>query len=190
MLNGLPHQDCTPTSHFRRLKLTVALRSAMMAVVRVSIIVSTLPPPDLLMPKRNHAPKTSSPGAALAHDLVHQIDDLLQDAAGTGKPIEIDPHRTRLFEFFVLAEAAGFLEEGSAQDLSCDAIARELAARWDLAKNLGGGIPQPANLPPEQLGRLRLLWSFMRMWMEWSYAWQRWDEFHKQPAAQKSRVAR
>lgn len=172
------------------MKLTVVLRSAMMAFVRVFTVVFPLPPPDLLMTKRNHAPKTSSPGAALALDLVHQIDDLLQDAAGNGKPIEIDPHRARLFELFVMADAAGFLEEGAAQDLSCDAIARKLAARWDLAKNMGGTLPQPTNLPPEQLGRLRLLWSFMRMWMEWTYAWQRWDEFHTQPAAEKSRVAR
>lgn len=28
-------------------------------------------------------------------------------------------------------------------------------------------------LPAEQLERMRLLWSVMRMWMEWSYAWQR-----------------
>ena len=32
----------------------------------------------------------------------------------------------------------------------------------------------------EQLAKVRLLWSFMRMWMEWTYAWKRWDEFHTQ----------
>ena len=140
------------------------------------------------MPKRNTSAETTSPGATLAHDIVDRIDEILQNAGGSGQPIELDPHRARLFELFVMADATGFLEEGAAQDLSCDGIARELAARWDLAKNLGGGIPQPTNLPPAQLSRLRLLWSFMRMWMEWTYAWQRWDEFHKQPTAEKSRV--
>ena len=28
---------------------------------------------------------------------------------------------------------------------------------------------------------MRLLWSVMRMWMEWTYAWQRWAEFHQEP---------
>jgi hypothetical protein len=28
------------------------------------------------------------------------------------------------------------------------------------------------------LKRLKLLSSFIRMWMEWTYAWQRWHEFH------------
>jgi len=25
---------------------------------------------------------------------------------------------------------------------------------------------------------MRMLWSFLRMWMEWAYAWERWSEFH------------
>ena len=28
----------------------------------------------------------------------------------------------------------------------------------------------------------RLLWSVMRMWMEWDYAWERWEEFHRSQA--------
>jgi hypothetical protein len=128
-----------------------------------------------------------SPGKALAQDLVGRVDDVLQGAAGSGQPIEIDPHRARLFELFVLCEATGFLEEGAEHDLSCDGIARELADRWKLARNLGGDISQPAALPPEQLQRLRLLWSFMRMWMEWTYAWQRWEEFHETTGPGKPR---
>jgi len=118
---------------------------------------------------------------ALARDLVDRIADVLQTASTNSQPIELDPHRAALFELFVMAEATGFLVEGSEPDLSCDGVARELAARWDLAKSMPGGLSQPSSLPPDQLGRLRLLWSFMRMWMEWTYAWQRWDEFHKAP---------
>ncbi len=110
--------------------------------------------------------------------MVDRIDELLQSAIGSGEPIELDPHRSRLFELFVMSEATGFLEEGAEVDLSCDGIARALSDRWDLAHGLGGSLSPGAAMPPDQLKRLKLLWSFMRMWMEWTYAWQRWDEFH------------
>jgi hypothetical protein len=108
------------------------------------------------------------------------------NADEANQPVEIDPHRKRLFELFVLADASGFLVEGSVPDLSCDGIGRELASRWELARQMGGGpkgaLPNPSQLPPAQLAKMRLLWSFMRMWMEWSYAWQRWHEFHDSAA--------
>src|SRR5579859_2898172 len=100
------------------------------------------------MPKANHVSNPNSPSATLVRDLVEQIAEILQSAVTNGQPIELDPHRARLFELFVMAEATGFLKEGEEFDLSCDGIARELAARWDLARNLGGGISQPASLPP------------------------------------------
>jgi len=142
------------------------------------------------MSKPDQIAKTISPGKALAHDLIDRIDDLLQRATASGQPIEIDPHRSQMFELFVMSEATGFLEEGAAEDLSCDGIARDLADRWNLARNLAGGLSQAASLPPEQLSRLRLLWSFMRMWMEWTYAWQRWDEFHKPSSPGRTPVKR
>jgi hypothetical protein len=132
------------------------------------------------MPKPDPAAESLSPGKSLAQDLVARIDDVLQGAAASGQPIELDPQRSQMFELFVMAEATGFLEEGAEHDLTCDGVARELAARWNLSRDIGGQLERPSSLPPEQLGRLRLLWSFMRMWMEWTYAWQRWDEFHKQ----------
>lgn len=134
--------------------------------------------PDSDHVARKSAPK-NSPGAALARDLIDKIDEIVQCAAASGQPLELDPQRAQLFEMFVMADAAGFLEEGAEQDLSCDGIARVLADRWDLARNLGGALPPPNTLEPTQLRSLRLLWSFMRMWMEWTYAWQRWNEFHK-----------
>jgi hypothetical protein len=124
-------------------------------------------------------PVSNSPSATLVREILDQVAEVLASAFTNGQPIELEPHRPRLFELFVMAEATGFLEEGGEFDLSCDGIARELAARWNLARNLGSGISQPSSLPPEQLRRLRLLWSFMRMWMEWTYAWQRWPEFHQ-----------
>ena len=137
------------------------------------------------MPKASHVSNPNSPSATLVREIVDQIADVLLSAAENAQPIELDPLRGRLFELFVMAEATGFLEEGGEFDLSCDGVARELAARWNLARNLGGGLSQPSSLPPEQLGRLRLLWSFMRMWMEWTYAWHRWPEFHQHAATLK-----
>ncbi len=132
----------------------------------------------------NPNPSTTrvSPGRALANDLIGRVDEVLQCATASGQPIELDPQRSQLFELFVMAEATGFLVEGGEVDLSCDGVARELADRWNMARDLGGQPSPPGALAPEQLTRLRLLWSFMRMWMEWTYAWQRWKEFHNQPS--------
>lgn len=125
---------------------------------------------------------TSNPGIKLAADVVDQIEELLLTAEGANQPVEVEPHRDRLFELFVLADASGFMVEDSDPDLTCDGIGRELATRWELAKHMGGvakgSLPNPSQMPAEQLVKMRLLWSFMRMWMEWTYAWRRWNEFH------------
>lgn len=120
-----------------------------------------------------------SVGASLAANIIDRIEELLIHTEQAGEAIEIDPHRGRLFELFVMAEAAGFVADDSEPDLSSDGVARELARRWDLAKTVGSGISQPSKLPPPHLSKMRLMWSFMRMWMEWTYAWKRWGEFHE-----------
>lgn len=126
------------------------------------------------------APAGEGPAARLASDLIDQIESLILESEKSARPLEVDPQRGQLFDLFVQADAAGFLADDTPHDLSSDAIAKELAGRWNL-RNLGGAISQPASLPPAQLARLRVLWSFLRMWMEWSYAWERWAEF-KGPA--------
>jgi hypothetical protein len=45
-------------------------------------------------------------------------------------------------------------------------------------------MAQQTRMPADQLAKMRLLWSVMRMWMEWDYAWERWDEFHKSASGQ------
>ncbi|MGQ0633288.1 MAG: hypothetical protein ACT4QC_01650 [Planctomycetaceae bacterium] len=125
------------------------------------------------------AQKSDTPAASLAGDLVDQVEDLLLAVERSGQPLEVDPHRSRLFELFVMADAGGFLAEEATHDLSCDGVGRELAARWDLARNITPDATNLGALPAGQLSKLRLLWAFMRMWMEWTYAWQRWDEFHR-----------
>ena len=122
-------------------------------------------------------PTASEPARLFAQDLIDRIEELILRAETEAVPLEIDPQRPELFQMFAEAEAAGFFADDSHIDVSCDAIARELAGRWKL-RDLGKAIAQPNLLPPTQLKRLRVLWSFMRLWMEWSYAWQRWHEFH------------
>ena len=126
----------------------------------------------------------SEPARLLAQDLIDRIEQLILQAERDTVPLEVDPQRPRLFQMFAEAEAAGFLTDESPIDLTCDAMARHLADRWNL-RDLGQAIAQPTRLPPTHLNRLRVLWSFMRLWMEWTYAWQRWHEFHSpgSPAA-------
>lgn len=113
------------------------------------------------------------------------------DAIARTKPLEVDPARSQLFELFVAAEKAGmisddsnvgvfdgFEEEGSVTDLSADSLCRLLARRWGLDMAAREAQAQQTRLPADQLERMRVLWSMMRLWMEWSYAWRRWHEFH------------
>lgn len=108
----------------------------------------------------------------LAQDILNRIEKLVLEADADGKPLEIDPARGHLFELFVSAHGAGFLDEDADVDLTADEICKHLGAKWGLAE-----AAQNSQLQGEHMARMRLLWSVMRMWMEWDYAWSRWDEF-------------
>ncbi|MDA1015384.1 MAG: hypothetical protein O3A00_13150 [Planctomycetota bacterium] len=110
--------------------------------------------------------------------IIEGVDSLVKEADEQTKPIEVDPYRRRLFEFFVTANGAGYLEEDTDVDLSADGLCRELSRRWGLADAARESVSGQLKLPPEHLSKMRLLWSLMRMWMEWDYAWQRWSEFN------------
>jgi hypothetical protein len=84
-----------------------------------------------------------------------------------------------LFESFVTANAAGMAREGADPDLTSDGLCRRLAERWGLRAATEDSVRSQSRLPPDQLARMRSLWSVMRMWMEWTYAWERWPEFHE-----------
>ena len=111
--------------------------------------------------------------SALAGDIVDRIESLLLDAETTMRPLELEPYRGKLFELFVTAHAAGLMAEGGEADLSADGVSGHLASRWNLA-----GVAKDSVSRQESMGRMRMLWSFLRMWMEWGYAWERWSEFH------------
>ena len=115
---------------------------------------------------------------ALANDIINGVETLLVKSLEAGKPLEIDPSRSRLFELFVTAQGAGYLEEESEPDLTADGLCRTLAHRWSLDDAARVSVELQEKLPPDQLAKMRLLWSLMRMWMEWTYAWERWTEFH------------
>lgn len=118
-----------------------------------------------------------TPSQTLANDLIRRLDDLICDAERKTKPLEVDPYRSQLFELFVLADASGLMAEGSDPDLSPDGVSRTLAQRWGLAAAATSSHQSQSKLSPEHLSKMRLLWSFLRMWMEWQYAWSRWTEF-------------
>jgi hypothetical protein len=125
------------------------------------------------------SPSTTESHSALADDLLERIHGLLVDAERTTKPLEVEPFRARLFELFVLADAAGLTGDDADPDLSADGICRELADRWGLRESTVDAFQGQRPMAPDQLQKMRSLWSLMRMWMEWTYAWQRWDEFHR-----------
>ena len=118
----------------------------------------------------------------LADRILDRIEALILEAEQSTKPLEVDPLRGQLFELFVTANGAGYTREGSDPDLSADGLCRQLGARWGLASAARESLAQQTRMPQEHLSKMRLLWSVMRMWMEWDYAWERWDEFHNRPA--------
>jgi hypothetical protein len=115
---------------------------------------------------------------SLADRITAQVEDLVLESERTQKPLEIDPYRSRLFELFVTAHGAGYVAEGSPIDLTADGLCQTLANNWGLRSAAQSSVLGNSRLAPEHLSKMRVLWSMMRMWMEWTYAWQRWNEFH------------
>lgn len=135
-----------------------------------------------------------SPALFIAKEILNGIETLIQEAQANTRPLEVDPFRARLFEFFVTADGAGLIadetqvgafddfdEDADEMDLSADSLCRLLARRWGLDMAAREAQALQTRLPADQLERMRLLWSVMRMWIEWSYAWRRWAEFHSSP---------
>ena len=117
--------------------------------------------------------------ATLATRILDRIDELILSAERETKPLELDPLRSQLFELFVTANGAGYTREGSDPDLTADGLCRTLGQRWGLADAAKSAVDSSGRLPATHLAKMRLLWSVMRMWMEWTYAWDRWAEFHQ-----------
>lgn len=112
-----------------------------------------------------------------AESIYNRLEVLLGDAERQTKPLELEPFRSQLFEAFAEAYRTGLTAADSDPDLSADGVCRELALRWGLTMAARDAVAQQAKLPADQLNKMRLLWSLLRMWMEWTYAWNRRDEF-------------
>jgi hypothetical protein len=123
-------------------------------------------------------PESIDTAASLDAEIVRRIEEIAREAERNARPLEVDPYRGQLFELFVTAEGAGFLDDDSPVDLSADGLCRRLATRFGLRDAATASVERNVRLPEPHLSRMRLLWSIMRMWMEWTYAWQRWPEFH------------
>ncbi len=126
----------------------------------------------------NNPPTTRTATPLLHEEILAQIERIVQQADAETRPLELDPARKELFELFVTAHGAGFLDEESPHNLTADELCKQLAHRWGLAEAAQSSVAQQRKLNPQELGHMRLLWSLMRMWMEWTYAWERWEEFH------------
>ena len=148
---------------------------------------------DYMITDDNDRPK-NSPSRFIAKEILNGIEHLIQEAQANTRPLEVDPYRSRMFEFFVTADGAGLIaddstvgafdtfdEDADELDLSADSLCRLLARRWGLDMAAREAQALQTRLPADQLERMRLLWSVMRMWIEWSYAWRRWAEFHSPP---------
>lgn len=115
---------------------------------------------------------------SLSDRLLVRLHGLLMDADAQTKPLEHDPFRSQLFELFVTAEGAGYLRHDATPDLTPEGLCRLLGERWGLTQAAKEATEGQAALPQDHLRKMRLLWSLSRMWMEWDYAWRRWEEFH------------
>ena len=128
----------------------------------------------------NHAAALS----ALAERILSGVQQVIDEAESETRPLELDPFRSRLFELFVTAHGAGYVDEDAQDDLTADGLCRLLAERWGLREAARTSAAAQTQLPGDEVSKMRLLWSVMRMWMEWTYAWERWPEFHTADSAE------
>ncbi len=127
---------------------------------------------------------------SVAKEILNGIETLIGEAQSETKPLEVDPYRSRLFEMFVTADGAGMVGDerkssltdasvtDDETDMSADGLCRSLARRWGLDMAARDSAASQTKMPPEHVEKMRSLWTVMRMWMEWNYAWCRWEEFH------------
>lgn len=119
-----------------------------------------------------------NPDARQREQIIDEVDAILRSCEEARRPLEVEPARGELFELFVTANRLGGLEEDSPLQLGADGLCQTLAERWGLKNATQNSVQQNTAIPPEQLARMRTLWSLLRMWMEWAYAWERWPDFH------------
>lgn len=113
----------------------------------------------------------------LIHEILNQIESIIVEAEEKTRPLEMQPYRSQLFDLFNTAHQNGLTDDEEGP-LAADIICKELGDRWGLSTSAQSSVAENASIPAEHLAKMRSLWSVMRMWMEWNYSWDRWDEFH------------
>lgn len=132
---------------------------------------------------------TNAPSkVALTLQILDRVEQLILDAEQATRPLEMEPFRSELFNAFVLAEAGGLLNDNIDENLTADELCRKLATRWGLANATQQWFNAQSKLSPEHMQKMRSLWGVLRMWMEWTYAWKRWGEFHT-AAGERKQIA-
>ena len=61
---------------------------------------------------------------------------------------------------------------------SADDLFRRIGERWRLPEATRASAEGQQQLASAHRARMLVLWSAVRLWMEWQYAWDRWPEFH------------
>ena len=117
----------------------------------------------------------------LVQELVNRIEGIITAAEAKTRPLEVEPYRGNLFAVFVEADQAGLLTEKT-PNMTSEAITKILAGRWKLKEVVELAGQQKGAVSDDNLRKMQLLWSVLRLWMEWSYAWSRWAEFHAKAA--------
>ena len=102
---------------------------------------------------------------------VREIVSTLEEAVAKDRPLELDPARGRLFEVFERAYGAGLTGEDG--PLGPDELTRLVGHRWGLDESAKAATADQKKLDPADVSKMRVLWSLLRMWMEWDYAWNR-----------------
>ena len=128
------------------------------------------------------------PDAADPHfseEVLAQVEAVLAECEKKTRPPEVVPYRDQLFALFAAAYDAGLTEDpddrppgAPTTDLSADGLCKTLGEKWGLAAAAQKDPADGPALNATHVAKLRLLWSLMRMWMDWDLAWRRWGEYH------------
>lgn len=126
----------------------------------------------------NSSSDSSAPTGINVRKILDRVEDIMLEASQATRPLELDPSRKQLFELFVESHRAGLVSDDIEPNVTADGLCAALSTRWGLKDTVQDALKSQAKLSGDQLTQMRSLWSVMRMWMEWTYAWDRWVEFH------------
>ncbi len=126
----------------------------------------------------NTSSDSSAPLGITIRKILDRVEDIMLEAAQATRPLELEPSRKQLFELFVESHCAGLVSDDIEPNVTADGLCAALSTRWGLKDTVQDAMKSQAKLSGDQLAQMRSLWSVMRMWMEWTYAWDRWVEFH------------